>query len=114
MQNHITQGATALKAENDALKENVIEKEIDHSININSDVGAAEILINDQDESLILKNEIEEPKLETNGLENFGIEEDTPDLFENNSPIESSEQVEEESSEEDEFEIPAFLRRQKN
>ncbi len=119
MQNHITQGATALKAENDALKENVIEKEIDHSININSDVEAAETLINDkEDDSLILSNEVEEEakevKTETNGLENFGIEEDTPDLFENNSPLESSEQAEEESSEEDEFEIPAFLRRQKN
>ena len=119
MQNHITQGATALKAENDSLKENVIEKEIDHSININSDVGAAETLINDkEDDSLILSNEVEEEakevKTETNGLENFGIEEDTPDLFENNSPLESSEQAEEESSEEDEFEIPAFLRRQKN
>ena len=118
MQNHITQGATALNAENDALKENVIEKEIDHSININSDVGAAETLINDkEDDSLILSNEVEveakETKVDTNGLENFGIEEDTPDLFENNSPLESSEQVEE-SSEEDEFEIPAFLRRQKN
>ncbi len=118
MQNHITQGATALKAENEAMKENVIEKEIDHSININSDVGAAETLINDkEDDSLILSNEVEveakETKADTNGLENFGIEEDTPDLFENNSPLESSEQVEE-SSEEDEFEIPAFLRRQKN
>ena len=118
MQNHITQGATALKAENEVMKENVIEKEIDHSININSDVGAAETLINDkEDDSLILSNEVEveakETKADTNGLENFGIEEDTPDLFENNSPLESSEQVEE-SSEEDEFEIPAFLRRQKN
>ncbi len=118
MPNHITQGATALKTENEAMKENVIEKEIDHSININSDVGAAETLINDkEDDSLILSNEVEveakETKADTNGLENFGIEEDTPDLFENNSPLESSEQVEE-SSEEDEFEIPAFLRRQKN
>ena len=118
MQNHITQGATALKAENEVMKENVIEKEIDHSININSDVGAAETLINDkEDDSLILSNEVEveakETKADTNGLENFGIEEDTPDLFENNSPLESSEQVEE-NSEEDEFEIPAFLRRQKN
>ena len=108
MQNHITQGATALKAENEVMKENVIEKEIDHSININSDVGAAETLINDkEDDSLILSNEVEveakETKADTNGLENFGID----------SPLESSEQVEE-NSEEDEFEIPAFLRRQKN
>ena len=48
MQNHITQ-VTALKAENDALKENVIEKEIDHSINVNSDVRR-ETLINDKED----------------------------------------------------------------
>ena len=35
---------------------------------------------------------LKKPKIETNGLENFGIEEDTPDLFENNSSEESSEQ----------------------
>jgi len=117
--NHVTEGATALKTENEVLKENIKEKEIDHSININSDVGAAETLINNKEaDSLVLNNEIEEEvaevKKETNGLENFGIEEDTPDLFENNSPLESSDQTEEESSEDDEFEIPAFLRRQKN
>ena len=113
--NHITEGATALKTEGEALKENITEKEIDHSININSDVGAAETLINEQNDSLILKNEIEEEiKADANGLENFGIEEDTPDLFENNTAIENSEQTQDETSEEDEFEIPAFLRRQKN
>ena len=42
---------------------------------------------------LILKNEIEEPKTETNGLENFGIDEDTPDLFENNSSEDNSEEI---------------------
>ncbi len=119
MSNHVTEGATALKTENEPLKENIIEKEIDHSININSDVGAAETLINNKEaDSLVLSNEIEEEveevKTETNGLENFGIEEDTPDLFESKSPLESSDQTEEESSEDDEFEIPAFLRRQKN
>ena len=83
--NHVTDGATALKSETETLKENISEQEIDESININSDVGAAETLMNDQEESLILKNEIEETKTETNGLENFGLENDTPDLFENNS-----------------------------
>ena len=115
--NHVTEGATALKAETDAFQDNAPEQEIDDSINVNSDVGAAETLINEQDESLILKNEIEQPKTETNGLENFGLEHDTPDLFENNSFEESSEEIhntEDENSEEDEFEIPAFLRRQKN
>ena len=73
--------------------------------------------MNDQEESLILKNEIEETKTETNGLENFGLEHDTPDLFANNPDEDNSELTmvtEDENSEEDEFEIPAFLRRQKN
>ena len=58
----------------------------------------------------------EETKEESsNGLENFGIEEETPDLFNSNEEdqvreISSSENDEEE----DDFEIPAFLRRQKN
>ena len=60
-----------------------------------------------------------ENKEQSNGLENFGIEEETPDLFDSNnldnSNNEASELTEEtNSSEEDEFEIPAFLRRQKN
>ena len=115
--NHITDGATALKSETDTLKENISEQEIDESININSDIGAAETLMDDQEESLILKNEIEETKTETNGLENFGLEHDTPDLFTNNPYEDNSEHTmiaEDENSEEDEFEIPAFLRRQKN
>ena len=118
LSNHVTEGATALKTETETLNENEAEQKIDESININSDVGAAETLLNEKDDSLILQNQIEEDiKTETNGLENFGIEEDTPDLFENNAITESSEQIQnsqDESSDEDEFEIPAFLRRQKN
>ena len=70
-----------------------------------------ETLVNDQEESLVLKNEIEEPKIDTNGLENFGIEEDTLDLFESTSNEENPEQdqsIQDENSEEEEFEIPAF------
>ena len=56
-----------------------------------------------------------------NGLENFGIdeiEESVPDLF-NSEKTETSEQFtsfenKEESNDEDELEIPAFLRRQKS
>ena len=51
----------------------------------------------------------------SNGLENFGIEQETPDLFSSDedssvNEISSSENEEEE----DDLEIPAFLRRQKN
>ena len=114
---HVTDGATALKTETEEQNLSVNEVEIDESININSDVGAAETLVNEQDESLILKNEIEETKNDTNGLENFAIDQDTPDLFENNLSEERPELLqnnEDDSHEEDEFEIPAFLRRQKN
>ena len=115
--NHISDGATALKSEVDTLKDDIEEKEIDNSININSDIGAAETLVNDQDDSLILKNEIDEFKKDSNGLENFGIEENTLELFENDASQENSAQIqnaENDETEEDEFEIPAFLRRQKN
>ncbi len=115
--NHISDGATALKSEVDTLKDEIEEKEIDNSININSDIGAAETLVNDQDDSLILKNEIDEFKKDSNGLENFGIEENTLELFENDASEQNSAEIqnaENDETEEDEFEIPAFLRRQKN
>ena len=115
--NHITEGATALKSEADTISENIKDQEIDQSININSDVEAAETLLNDEEHSLVLKNEVKDSKTETNGLENFGLDEDIPDLFENNSSEETHKQaldIENENSEEEEFEIPAFLRRQKN
>ena len=68
---------------------------------------------------MILEDEAVENKEESNGLENFGIEEETPDLFDSNNLDNSNNEVSElteesNSSEEDEFEIPAFLRRQKN
>jgi len=55
-----------------------------------------------------------------NGLENFGVEEEmAPDLFNTeNESVESSEllssEIDEDNSEDDNLEIPAFLRRQKN
>ena len=113
----MTDGATALKSELENMEETVSEQKIDQSININSDVGAAEILVNETEDSLVLKNEVEEQQTETNGLENFGLEEETPNLFETSISEESSEKnqnILDENSEEDELEIPAFLRRQKN
>ena len=55
----------------------------------------------------------------TNGLENFEIEEETPELFnseveENLSYESSAETKEADNLDEDDLEIPAFLRRQKN
>ena len=60
---------------------------------------------------------IEEPEV-SNGLENFEIEEETPELFNSESEHsltnEISESKETDNLEEDDLEIPAFLRRQKN
>ena len=52
----------------------------------------------------------------TNGLENFELGEESPQLFNNDTEIanEVKEQILDSESEEDELEIPAFLRRQKN
>ncbi len=113
----VTSGANALKVETEtALNdgENINNDSFDENINVNSDIGAAEKFI-EKDESLILNNPVEENKTESNGLENFGIEEETPDLFEENLNLENNDLNENQSSsDEDEYEIPAFLRRQKN
>ena len=75
----------------------------------------------DENNSLILENEYIEEQKTSNGLENFQIEDDMPELFnsENSLEPESTEQnfssfKKEKNDDEDELEIPAFLRRQKN
>ena len=62
-----------------------------------------------------------EEKETSNGLENFGIDSDVPELFNSENTSSSEEEFSSfekdensEESEEDELEIPAFLRRQKN
>ena len=61
-----------------------------------------------------IQEEVEEKS--SNGLENFALEEETPELF--NSDTSDKNEITEldntTSSEEDDLEIPAFLRRQKN
>ena len=119
----VTSGANALKVDTQDIPkedENTGENNIlDESINVNSDLGAAETFLNSE-ESLVLNDPIEEEKNASNGLENFGIEEETPDLFEENLIVENSHEENTENkdeqvdTEEDEYEIPAFLRRQKN
>ncbi len=118
-----TSGANALKVDTQDIPkedENIGENKIlNESINVNSDLGAAETFMNSE-ESLVLNDPIEEKKTASNGLENFGIEEETPDLFEESLIAENTHEANSENkdeqvdSEEDEYEIPAFLRRQKN
>ena len=61
----------------------------------------------------------DKPENESNGLENFGIEEETTELFNRESETTSTEtslidSPDDHSEDEDDLEIPAFLRRQKN
>jgi cell division protein FtsZ len=117
----MTSGANALKLENEVLNEeetsssglvdaHVLNSE-DTSINTNTENHQQETILPISEE---IKEEInDEP---SNGLENFGIEEETPDLFnsdEGNSVTEITSSENDEDNDDD-FEIPAFLRRQKN
>ena len=124
----VSDGATALKLEDEILQDN--SNEIDNLNSQNEQVtldNTPEQHITEDkietSESIIAENtEINVDKEETsNGLENFGfeqMEEQTPELFDNveeNSKSDEFTSFETENSEEeDELEIPAFLRRQKN
>jgi len=111
----ITNGANALK----------IEEEI-KSENLNVSSNEMETYQENSSENESLENQAVENSSNTvendfssNGLENFKFnEEETPELFNSDSEVmneESSTKSEEEQiSEDDDLEIPAFLRRQKN
>jgi len=111
MSNTAVDGANALKLDNEITsKEQSLETQ--------------EVVLENKEEennSLVLENEYKEEQV-SNGLEDFEIQEDTPELFNSEDNLEtenddqgfSSFKNEELNEEEDELEIPAFLRRQKN
>ena len=130
-QNHLTDGATALKLDNEISEElsasneqqnivennadelNILETNLSENVNVKEDIHNTETYEDNSN-----KNEA----VNSNGLENFGIEqieESTPELF-NTETSEKSEDgftsFEEDikNEDEDDLEIPAFLRRQKN
>ena len=109
----ISEGATALKLENEIQEEAVNEVEEYDQTN-NEVLGSTTV----SDEPNVEETQsIDEPEV-SNGLENFEIEEETPGLFnlgnEENSSDETSEFQETDNLDGDDLEIPAFLRRQKN
>ena len=113
----ITEGATALKLENEVQQETMTEAEQP----IVSDETINESILEEtklEDEPHV---DMQEQESISNGLENFEIEEEKPELF--NSENNENENLDNEftsfdnsesSEEEDDLEIPAFLRRQKN
>jgi len=115
----VSDGATALKLEDEVHVNNGNEMtNIKYSENINE---PSTQIATDTSENSIVSEEHEVEKKETvetepsNGLENFGLqEEESFELFDNNNNTQNSISEEEKDTEEDELEIPAFLRRQKN
>ena len=135
MTSPISHGANALKLENEIIAEPVTNTASSEMMNeqtaTNQEVES--IVENNQsndyeqsfsEEALTTaqpeeNNPIEEEHV-SNGLENFGVEgEDAPDLFSSDSATPETEgflstETSENTSEDDDLEIPAFLRRQKN
>ena len=119
-----TDGATALKLDNEFL-ENESQNEINHEVcgTENNPIKDLDTNINEKNVNILdsevkSENLVEESK-NANGLENFNIEEETLELFNSDESIDKEEPTsfdtnENKAEDEDEFEIPAFLRRQKN
>ena len=133
MQNPISHGANALKLENEVVSES--SNEFNNSVSVNevNEQYNQELLRNQEAESIIDDNvvndneqsfseeifeqTIEKEEMPSNGLENFGVEADAPDLFNSSDENSYSDELlskNDDSDEEDDLEIPAFLRRQKN
>mgnify|MGYP001288120737 CR=1 FL=1 len=82
----------------------------------------AEGIVDDTDvnehEQSFSEEALEKEDSQFNGLENFGVKADSPDLFNSSNDNSDSNELlsmnDDESEEEDDLEIPAFLRRQKN
>ncbi len=129
----VTEGATALKLENEVDEQSSSELSLTNEVQTTYETDSIteqslEQLTSESENTTIesdlnINNEASEEESASNGLENFGIEnvqEETPELF-NNETRDSDEKNEftsfeslKKDDEEDELEIPAFLRRQKN
>jgi cell division protein FtsZ len=135
--NPVSHGANALKLENEVVSENVNQTISNESINEVNNQYHEELLRNQEAENIVEntsdENEMsfsqeaigsseimDSPDIEeeiSSDLKEFGVDADEPDLFSANSQTSSSEsllETSDDNNEEDDLEIPAFLRRQKN
>jgi cell division protein FtsZ len=127
----ITNGANALKLENEIIQEQQTEsthnqmmnEEVVQNINMESESIVEDNSVNEVEKSFAqeametTQEEIQESNTEeeaSNNLKEFGVDSDSPDLFSSETENLSSEDLLSPDEEEDDLEIPAFLRRQKN
>ena len=120
----MTNGANALKFEEEVKAETGSQEasatssseEVTSSAIVEEEFNSVEDQISRVDEQPIEKQETE--TFPSNGLENFNFDEETPELFNSNGETEDqtslTPEINREKEEEDDLEIPAFLRRQKN
>jgi cell division protein FtsZ len=120
----MTNGANALKFEEETKTEtesheasttNTSEEVVSSAI-VEEEINSAEDEISNVSEQPIETQETESSP--SNGLENFNFDEETPELFNSDGETEDqtslTPEISETKEEEDDLEIPAFLRRQKN
>jgi cell division protein FtsZ len=122
----VSHGANALKLENEVVSENIKHNESVDEVN---NQYHEELLKNQEAENIVENTSKEhemsfseeaistpEPAQEIpNDLKEFGVDANEPDLFNSDSEISSTENLlGTQEEEEDDLEIPAFLRRQKN
>ena len=126
--NPISQGATALKLENEVVTENINNESVNEVNNQYHEelVKSQEVeniienTSNDDEKSFSQEvlNSSESTETPSNDLKEFGVDTNEPDLFSSDSQNLNSDDllgsIEEDQEEEDDLEIPAFLRRQKN
>ena len=118
MSSAVTDGANALKLENEIVTEATQETSSMEQIKDLNEEYNEQVLSNQESETEINIEDNIEVEKPSNGLENFAIEEESPEFFNSEDDISfqefSSSDDNDNDSEEDDLEIPAFLRRQKN
>ena len=129
--NPVSHGANALKLENEIVNNNLQSQTNNHSVTDVNNQYHEELLKNQEiekidslsseDNGMPFSQETSEPleKIEEdqNDLREFGVDTNEPDLFSSeNDNLDSNDLLNssEDEKEEDDLEIPAFLRRQKN
>ena len=126
--NPISHGANALKLENEVVSENINNNESVDNVN----QQYHEELLKNQEIENIIENESDQNEISfsqeaiettepehniSNDLKEFGVDTNEPDLFNSENQSSNTEDLlgeNDDESDEDDLEIPAFLRRQKN
>ncbi len=115
-------GANALKLDNEIISEAPLNNEEIKELNNHNDNEQITIQETEHfNQEEVTPSTLNEEQTTSNGLENFALDEETtPELFNDsiqdssNEEFTSFEPEKESLDDEDELEIPAFLRRQKN